>query len=127
MDRMKARNVIFSLVAGCFAVLCVAGCDCPKERQTLLEENQLLTQQVAELEAQLWQVQAQASAPAAAAATTQPPATTYYLVVAGDSLWSIARDQLGSGTRYKEILALNPTLTNDKPLKIGTQLKLPPR
>lgn len=127
MSRITGRQGIISLVGGCFAVMCVAGCECPKERDSLLEENLRLTQQVTELEAQLWQVQSEANAPAAAAATTQPPAETYYLVVEGDSLWSIARDQLGSGTRYKEILALNPTLASGKPLKIGTQLKLPPR
>lgn len=127
MSWITGRKGMISLIGGCFAVMCIAGCECPKERDSLLEENLRLTQQVTELEAQLWQVQSEANAPAAAAAATQPPAPTYYLVVAGDSLWSIARDQLGNGTRYKEILALNPTLTNDKPLKIGTQLKLPPR
>lgn len=36
--------------------------------------------------------------------------TRYYIVKKGDNLWKIAKEQLGRGSRWKEILALNPKL-----------------
>ncbi len=51
-----------------------------------------------------------------------------YIVREGDSLWSIAADQLGNGSRYKEISKLNAdVLKNDNDLTIGMQLSLPDR
>ncbi len=50
-----------------------------------------------------------------------------YVIKDGDSFWKIAASQLGSGTRYKEIIALNPSVSADKPLVIGTKIKLPPK
>jgi tetratricopeptide (TPR) repeat protein len=49
-----------------------------------------------------------------------------YKVQRGQSLWSIAVDQLGNGSRYIEILNLNPQLQGD-PARIvpGQELKLP--
>ncbi|MET0942719.1 MAG: tetratricopeptide repeat protein [Mesorhizobium sp.] len=49
-----------------------------------------------------------------------------YKVLPGQSLWSIAVDQLGNGERYREILDLNPQLQGD-PGRIvpGQELKLP--
>ncbi|MCX7304666.1 MAG: tetratricopeptide repeat protein, partial [Hyphomicrobiales bacterium] len=61
----------------------------------------------------------QADAPLAA----KPAA---YKVSPGQSLWSIAADQLGSGSRYIEILNLNPQLQGDPGrLKPGQELMLP--
>lgn len=48
---------------------------------------------------------------------------TTYTVKRGDSLWTIAREQLGKGQRYKEIKTLNG-LTSDT-IKPGQILKLP--
>jgi LysM repeat protein len=49
-----------------------------------------------------------------------------YVVKEGDSLWSIAAEQLGNGSRYKEISKLNANvLKNDHDLTIGMQLSLP--
>ena len=58
-----------------------------------------------------------------AAAAIVPAA---YTVQPGQSLWSIAADKLGNGTRYLEILSLNPELRRD-PGRIvpGQELKLP--
>ena len=58
-----------------------------------------------------------------AAAAIVPAA---YTVQPGQSLWSIAADKLGNGTRYLEILDLNPELRGD-PGRIvpGQELKLP--
>jgi Tfp pilus assembly protein FimV len=101
------------------ALVVVAGCDCSKKLQTAQQQNQMLTQRVAELEAQLEQ------ASAAAAEVPAPKSRSLYLVVEGDSLWKIAEKQLGSGNRHKEILALNPGLSKDTSLAIGTELILP--
>ncbi len=57
------------------------------------------------------------SKPAASAQTEE------YTVRRGDSLWMIAKKQLGRGTRYKEIMALNG-LTSDL-IRAGQKLKLP--
>jgi LysM repeat protein len=73
---------------------------------------------------------------AAASASSQAPVvktgtpsgpTREYVIKDGDSFWKIAASQLGSGTRYKEIIALNPGISPDKPLVIGTKIKLPPK
>ncbi|WP_168120961.1 LysM peptidoglycan-binding domain-containing protein [Paenibacillus sp. HB172176] len=49
-----------------------------------------------------------------------------YTVVAGDSLWSIAKRMLDNGARWTEIQALNKiTDAGVKTLAIGTVLKLP--
>jgi len=59
--------------------------------------------------------------------TASPPTTSdvliVYTVVKGDTLWKIARKNLGKGTRYPEIKALNG-LTSDF-IRIGQKLKLP--
>lgn len=65
---------------------------------------------------------AQAAAPAAAAAA----AGQGYKVGPGQSLWSIAAELLGSGSRYQEILDLNPSLGNNPNLIYpGQELRLP--
>lgn len=52
--------------------------------------------------------------------------TKKYVVKEGDSLWKIAAEQLGSGSRYKEIGKLNSdVLTSDDSLRIGTALNMP--
>lgn len=56
-------------------------------------------------------------------AASPTPAYTEYTVKKGDSYWKIAKAQLGSGNRYKEIMALNGT-TSDR-LKIGQKIKIP--
>lgn len=49
-----------------------------------------------------------------------------YKLVAGDSLWSVAKKQLGDGARWKEIQTLNGiTDTEITRLQIGRVLKLP--
>lgn len=70
------------------------------------------------------------AAPAPAAPTTTASAalpTREYVIKEGDSFWKIAASQLGSGIRYKEILQLNPNLSPDKPLEIGTKIRIPAR
>ena len=51
-----------------------------------------------------------------------------YIVREGDSLWQIAAEQLGDGTRYKEIGELNADiLGNEDYLVVGVQLRVPAR
>lgn len=64
-------------------------------------------------------------APAATQEAVPPAETVEYTVKAGDSLWTIAKDKLGNGQRYKEILELNPQITDVETIQIGTKLKLP--
>ncbi len=55
----------------------------------------------------------------------QPPVTgnNTYIVKAGDTLWDIAQNQLGNGSRYKEIMALNGLTSNV--IHPGQVLELP--
>lgn len=51
-----------------------------------------------------------------------------YIVRQGDSLWSIAGEQLGNGSRYKEISKLNADVLKDEnDLTVGMRLSLPDR
>jgi nucleoid-associated protein YgaU len=49
-----------------------------------------------------------------------------YIVRQGDSLWSIAAEQLGNGSKYKEISKLNADVLKDEnDLTVGMRLNLP--
>mgnify|MGYP001489738599 FL=1 len=48
-----------------------------------------------------------------------------YIVQKGDSLWGIARKQLGSGARYPEIMSLNNLSSTT--IYPGQVLKIPPK
>lgn len=54
-----------------------------------------------------------------------PSDTKLYTIKSGDSLWSIAQNQLGNSNRLKEILKLNPNISAKSNLVVGTKLKLP--
>ena len=129
--KIRPRTTLLLLVIS-YTALAAAGCDCPRRLRVLQRQNQILTEQIADLENQLMLADAQAAQAAPTSQTNavqmQTPAdVSVYTIVEGDSLWSIARKQLGKGSRYKEILALNPHISQDEPLAIGTKLKLPPR
>lgn len=49
-----------------------------------------------------------------------------YVVREGDSLWEIAAEQLGTGSRYAEIARLNAEILDDEDtLTVGMRLKMP--
>ncbi len=51
-----------------------------------------------------------------------------YVVREGDSLWQIAAEQLGNGSRYSEIAELNAgILDSEDNLSVGMRLKMPAR
>ena len=60
--------------------------------------------------------------PAGTAGATK---TIVYTVQEGDSFWVIAENELGDGLRYKEIIELNPPMTEKQTLKPGMKIKLP--
>lgn len=118
-NRFWQRTIVF-MTAVSVAALFVAGCGRSQKLESLEYQNRILTERVAELEEQLTQADA-----AAAMGEQSFAGGSVYIVVEGDNLWNIAKKKLGSGTRYKEILALNPHISKDEPLTIGTKLLLP--
>lgn len=62
-----------------------------------------------------------------AAPAKHEPATERYTVKRGDSLWKIAEQRLGDGSRYVEIVDLNEPVLGGRPdfLVPGTVLKVP--
>lgn len=54
--------------------------------------------------------------------TTKEPEKTY-TVQKGDTLWNIAKKQLGDGSKYKELAALN-NISNPNFLSVGQVLKI---
>lgn len=62
------------------------------------------------------------------AADPEPAEGATYVVAAGDSLWKIAREHLGSGARWGEIYAANQDVVSDPSLiYIGQILTIPAR
>ena len=59
------------------------------------------------------------------APTPTPKGGKTYTVQAKDTLFSIAKTQLGDGKRFKEIMTLNPEITDASKLKVGQVIKLP--
>jgi nucleoid-associated protein YgaU len=53
----------------------------------------------------------------------------YYTVKSGDSLWRIAKEQLGDPARHEELFELNTDALNHDPdnLRVGQKLVLPPQ
>ena len=58
----------------------------------------------------------------------RPKQGNSYTVREGDSLWKIAAEQLGDGSRYMEVAKLNDDVLSDEDsLTVGMTLKMPPR
>jgi nucleoid-associated protein YgaU len=55
------------------------------------------------------------------------PALHTIIVQRGDSLWKLAQHNLGKGSRWPELLALNPRIANPGHIKAGAQLYIPTR
>ena len=63
------------------------------------------------------------AAPAAPAVNTLNTSTVR--IQPGDSLWKLARRHLGSGSRWNELLASNPTISDPNHIQPGTVLVVP--
>lgn len=76
-------------------------------------------------------VRTQAEAAATVAGSTPradlSPVPKTYTIKTGDTLWAIAKLQLGDGSRWSEIYALNKGVIGNKPEMIysGTELRMP--
>ena len=57
--------------------------------------------------------------------TGKEPRGPDLVVRPGDTLWSLAREHLGSGTAWPQLAAANPEITQFHQLQIGTRLRLP--
>jgi len=66
-----------------------------------------------------------ATTAAAPADNSSSGPTKEYTIKSGDSLWSIAKNQLGNGNRVNDILKLNPKITAKSNLVVGSKLILP--
>jgi nucleoid-associated protein YgaU len=105
-----------------------------KLKESIIPQDQVdaLSQQITQIAAS--QTGSTAAQPAvatgggAAAAPAKPVvAAGEYVIKDGDNLWKIAAEQLGSGIRYKEILAVNPGIKENSTLAVGSKIKLPAR
>jgi LysM repeat protein len=63
--------------------------------------------------------------PAAAIAPAAPPKLNVVVVKPGDSLWKLAEENLGKGTRWRELLAVNPAIVDANRIDAGSQIFLP--
>jgi nucleoid-associated protein YgaU len=60
--------------------------------------------------------------------TRRPEQNNWHVVRQGDSLWQIAADRLGDGSRCSEIAELNSgILDSEDNLSVGMRLRIPPR
>ncbi len=65
------------------------------------------------------------AAPAVAAPSVAQVPSRSYVVQPGDELWGVAERELGEGGRWRELVSLNPGLTESSRLEAGTRLILP--
>ena len=58
------------------------------------------------------------------AAVTVPERS--HVIRAGDTLWNLAEEYLGAGSRWQEIVALNPEVQFNR-LRTGQEIRIPPQ
>lgn len=54
-----------------------------------------------------------------------PEALVFHTVAEGDSLYKIAKQYLGNGNEFRKIIAANPGLTEESPIRPGQKLRIP--
>jgi nucleoid-associated protein YgaU len=65
-------------------------------------------------------------APSSAVAKTSSPLHTV-IIQAGDSLWKLAQQNLGRGSRWQELLTANPGIVDPSRIAVGTEIVVPAR
>ncbi len=65
-------------------------------------------------------------APPSPVAKTSPSLHTV-IIQPGDSLWKLAQQNLGHGSRWQELLAANPGIVNPTRIAAGTEIMIPAR
>jgi len=65
-------------------------------------------------------------APSSAVAKTSSPLHTV-IIQAGDSLWKLAQQNLGRGSRWQELLTANPGIVDPTRIAVGTEIVVPAR
>jgi LysM repeat protein len=64
--------------------------------------------------------------PAQTAAPAQPVVTQHTVSVRrGDSLWKLAQQNLGRGSRWPELVAVNPSIVDPNQIRAGVRVNLP--
>ena len=63
------------------------------------------------------------------APNSHPPSPILHSVTVqrGDSLWKLAQQNLGKGSRWRELLAVNPSIENPHQIEAGAQIYIPTR
>jgi len=72
-------------------------------------------------------VRATPSQPAAPIAPAAPAKLNVVTVKPGDSLWKLARQNLGKGLRWRDLLAVNPGIVDANYIVAGSQIYVPAR
>ncbi|HMI52792.1 MAG TPA: LysM peptidoglycan-binding domain-containing protein, partial [Candidatus Saccharimonadales bacterium] len=70
-------------------------------------------------------VAARPAEPGVAHNAKTPARLTTITVQVGDSLWTLAQKNLGNGSRWHELMAVNPAVTNPDHIMAGATLSLP--
>ncbi len=70
-------------------------------------------------------VTVQTDSPSGSQSPVADPRLRHHVVLPGDELWGIAERELGSGSRWREIVGCNPGMTMDTPLIPGATILLP--
>jgi nucleoid-associated protein YgaU len=58
---------------------------------------------------------------------TSGPILHAVMVQRGDSLWKLAQQNLGKGSQWRELLAVNPDIVNPSQIEVGAQIYIPTR
>lgn len=138
-ERMTMRNLLISELLIASGLMFIIGCNEPQQHQVAIapptipdnqsDGQQPMLDEIRPLdtgESEVSEPQRGEDPPTISEATTASEygSSNMYKVKRGDTLWRIAKTQLGDGQRYREILKLNPNVEARK-LRVGQPIRLP--
>lgn len=124
-DAIAESNIIKSLKLA-FGVENLESANLAAEAEEYLASIGLTADEIAKLKGNLGQNLKTEQELAAEGSVANIGSGTAYIVVRGDSLWLIAKNQLGNGNRWPEIYALNQgILANPRLIFAGQKLAMP--